>query len=213
MKPSIRMNYLVATPEDTDPRECLPMIVCLHGAGERGLDRKGITVHGIPSMLDKGLPVRAIILAPQVPDLSHVWNNLADETFELIQLTAKEYSADPDRISITGLSMGGYGTWELGIMHSEYFSAMAPIAGGGMPWRAGLLGNIPVRTWHGEDDDVVPIGSTQQMVDALRGAGGKAEFEALAGVKHDSWTYAYTKTDVIEWLVSQRRSNRMPTAT
>lgn len=208
IKPTLKMNYIVALPEDYASGEALPMLVFLHGAGERGSDINIIKNHGLPKFFDTGLPVRAVVLAPQVPDFDHVWNNIADETFELIEKTAEEFGVDRNRISLTGISMGGYGTWELGMMHSDYFSALAPICGGGMSWKSGVLRDMPIRTFHGDSDSIVPISATYEMVDAIRRVGGKPQMIILHAVSHESWVYAYESTDLIEWLVSQKRENK-----
>lgn len=208
LKPSVHMNYLIAEPYDRKPNEILPMIVCLHGAGERGDNPQLIKVNGIPKMLDKGLTVRAVILAPQVPDEKHIWNTLCDEAAELIDLIAKENLIDLDRISLTGLSMGGYGTWEIGISYSEKFSALAPICGGGVSWRAGVLKNMPIRAFHGDADTAVPVQCTLEMVDRVKAAGGKPELILLHNVGHDSWTFAYAETNLVEWLAAQDKKLR-----
>lgn len=207
LKPSVTMNYLLAVPEDIKSDEQLPMLVFLHGAGERGTDPQLIKTHGVPKMLDEGLPVRAIILAPQVPDGRHVWNTLADETMELIRYVRDNMNADIDKVSVTGISMGGYGTWELALSYDKEFSAIAPICGGGMSWRGSILKDMPIRAFHGDKDDAVPIEATREMIDNINSQGGNASFLILHGIGHDSWVYAYEQTNVLEWLVScDRRS-------
>ena len=180
------MNYLLAVPEDMKSDERLPMLVFLHGAGERGTDPQLIKKHGVPKMLDDGLPVRAIILAPQVPDERHVWNTLTDETMELIRYVRDDMNADIDKVSVTGISMGGYGTWELALSFDKEFSAIAPICGGGMSWRGSILKNMPIRAFHGDKDDVVPIEATSEMIDNINSQGGNAAFLILHGIGHDS---------------------------
>ena len=206
--PSITMNYLIAEPCDRKEGEALPMIVFLHGAGERGTDPNMIKVNGIPRMLDDGLTVRAIILAPQVPDVRHVWNTLMDQTMELIEKIAKENNADMDKISLTGLSMGGYGTWEIGTSNDKFFSCMAPICGGGMSWRGEILKDMPIRTFHGDKDDIVPVSTTLEMTDSINAAGGSVACMILHNISHSSWIFAYEQTNLIEWLTKQDRKNR-----
>lgn len=202
-KPSVTFNYLLAVPETMEKGESLPMIVCLHGAGERGTDPSLIKVHGIPKYLDGGLSVRAVILAPQITDPRYVWNNYVDELYELIETVADEYTVDRSKIALTGLSMGGFGTWEMGLRFGNYFSALAPICGGGMSWRCEALKNMPIRTFHGDADNTVPLSASVEMVTAVNNRGGNAELTVLPGVGHDSWSYAYEKTDLVEWLVAQ----------
>ncbi len=202
-KTSVVFNYLLAIPQDMAEDERLPLIVFLHGAGERGTDPSIIKAQGLAKMLDAGLPARAIVLAPQITDSRYVWNNYVDELHELIEQIVDEHNIDRSRISLTGLSMGGYGTWEMGVRFGNYFSALAPICGGGMPWRAESLKNIPIRTFHGDADDVVPLSATVEMVDAINRRGGHAELTVLPGVGHHSWVFAYEETDLVEWLVAQ----------
>lgn len=204
--PEIKINYFLAVPEDYTVGEKLPMIVFLHGAGERGDDVNLVLNYALPKLLaQKGLPVRALVLMPQVVDPYRVWNLIAEPAFELIDQIAKENNADPDRISLTGISMGGYGTWELGILHPDYFSALGPICGGGMPWRCDVLTEIPIRAFHGDMDDVVPISASYEMVESVKKHGGHPEFFIEHGVGHECWDYAYEETNLIEWLVSKKR--------
>lgn len=204
----LTMQYLLSYPEDIAVEEHLALIVFLHGAGERGSDLQRVKVHGIPQMLDEGLPVRSVVLAPQLPNNQYVWNNVPHELMALIRQTVERCHADPDRVSVTGLSMGGYGTWEMGLSYPGEFSALAPICGGGMPWRADALKAMPIRAYHGDADDVVPVVNTLQMVDAVQNCGNtEVECILLHGIGHDSWTFAYRHTDLLEWLISQRRKN------
>ena len=208
LKPSVTMNYLLAVPEDKKADEQLPLLVFLHGAGERGTNPQLIKTHGVPKMLDEGLPVRAIILAPQVPDERHVWNTLTDETMELIRYVRDDMNADVDKVSVTGISMGGYGTGELALSYDKEVSAIAPICGGGMSWRGSILKEMPIRAFHGDKDDVVPIEASREMIDNINSQGGDAAFLILHGVGHDSWIFAYEQTNVLEWLVSCDRRNK-----
>ena len=207
--PSITMNYMIAVPEDYDPKEKLPMVTFLHGAGEVGDDPEKIRVNGPPKYVTDGFDVRMILLAPQVPHWRYVWNNLMEQTMELIKKVSLEYNADSDRISLTGLSMGGYGTWDIAASNSDYFSAIAPICGGGMAWRAVCYGDLPIRTFHGQADDVVSVTNTIDMVDAINAIRTeKVDCVLLREVKHLSWDFAYTQTNLIEWLITQDRKNR-----
>ena len=208
--PSFSMNYLLSLPEDYTEGEVLPMIVFLHGAGEVGTTPECLQSTGLMRLIKEGLPVRAVVLAPHLPDRRRVWNNLVDETFELIDKTAKALRVDENRISITGLSMGGYGTWEMGICYKNYFSAMAPICGGALSWRFYELTDMPIRTFHGDVDEIVPISVSYEIVDRINNAGGNVEFTILHNVNHNynCWDYAYGRTDLLTWLVSHDKSAR-----
>ena len=206
--PSFSTNYLLSLPEDYEVGETLPMIVFLHGAGEVGTTPASLQATGLMRLIKDGLPVRAVVLAPHLPNRRRVWNNLVDEIFELIDKTANELNVDKNRISITGLSMGGYGTWEMGICYRDYFSAMAPVCGGGLSWRAPDLVGMPIRTFHGDVDGTVPISVTYEMVNRINAAGGNVSFTILHNVSHNCWDYAYGETNLLEWLVAQDKSKR-----
>lgn len=206
----VQMNYLIHVPADMKKDEKLPLVVFLHGGGEKGGDPAKIMIHGLPRYASRGgLPVRAVILSPQVPEKGD-WNwwLLHEETFELIKKVARKYHVDKDRISMTGLSMGGFGTWVIGTLHPEYFSALAPICGGGMTFSARRLTTTPVRAFHGGKDSVVPLHESQRMVDAVNAAGGKAELIVVSSAGHNSWEFAYEETNLIPWLAAQKRPEK-----
>ena len=201
----IQMNVMVSVPADFTADEQLPMMVFLHGAGERGNDPELLSIHGLLKYTRKGdFPVRAVVVSPQVPNEYLTWSHLWAETFDLIRQMEKEYHADSKRITLTGISMGGFGTWEIGMMHVDYFAAIAPICGGGMSWRAPILVNTPVWAFHGDADDTVEPCLSQVMVDAINREGGKAKLTIFHGVQHNSWAPAYEDTKLIEWLYAQK---------
>ena len=150
MSSEVNFGATVTTPTGFDPeKESLPMIVFLHGAGERGEDLSIVNKVGLPKYFTadpdyKGL--RVITLSPQCPDYT-VWNDVSLQLFQFILKAAKAYNADMDRISVTGLSMGGFGTWEMVISHPDFFSAAAPICGGGMDWRIPSFLPTPIRAF------------------------------------------------------------------
>lgn len=199
------MGYYIYTPQKS---EKLPLIVFLHGAGERGngtTELEKVKTHGLPKYLNSGKEYPAIVLAPQCPE-GRVWNNLIFALKELIDTVIENYNVDTDKISITGISMGGFGTWEMGISYPELFSAMAPICGGGLSWRCDRVKNIPIWAFHGDSDTVVPLKNSVEMVDSVNSVGGKAKLTIFHNVAHNSWEEAYTASNVIEWLLSQKKS-------
>lgn len=200
-------SYLLSLPENFDKeKERLPMIVFLHGAGERGDWPQMLTANGIPKITQETSPVRAIIFSPQCLP-GRIWNTQVYPLKELIDEIAAEYNADPDRISVTGLSMGGFGTWEMGLSFPDAFSALAPICGGGTSWRCDLL-KMPIRAFHGTDDQTVPVRNSIEMVDAVKANGGNADLVLYHMVGHDCWTRTYEQTDIIEWLIQQKRKQK-----
>jgi predicted peptidase len=119
---------------------------------------------------------------------------------------ADEMNADPNRITITGLSMGGFGTWEMICAYPDLFAAAGPICGGGVPWRLlGLTHFPPIRTFHGDADDAVPIQFSYNMVNGVSALGGDVEFTVYPGVPHNCWTRTYEETDLIEWLANAKK--------
>ncbi len=194
-----KLNYIVYTPNVF--REGLPMIVFLHGAGERGKKIENLKRHGIPKLISEGREYDAVILVPQCHE-NRVWNNVVDELMLVIDSVAEIYQVDSKRISITGGSMGGFGTWEMGMTFPDTFSAIGPVCGGGLSWRASNLVNTPVYAYHGAQDDIVPIAYSQLMVDAVNAAGGSAVFEVFEEQGHnDAIDRAYRETDLIEKLM------------
>ena len=204
------LPYILTAPTDWDPtKESLPMIVFLHGAGERGEDPAPLLdFYGIPRLFSEDPDyhgLRVITLSPQCPN-GFVWNNLTLEVCELIDTVAEECAIDRQAITITGCSMGGFGTWEMICAYPDLFAAAAPICGGGLSWRAPEIKALPIRAFHGGVDSVVPLVCSEMMVNAVNKAGGTATLTVFDGVDHNSWIQTYRDTDVIEWLAAQRRS-------
>lgn len=206
----ISLNYRVYAPEKT---ALLPLLIYLHGAGERGdtpdkLDH--IMRHGIPKLISEGREIPAVVLCPQCPT-DAVWDNVVFALGTLIRQVAAEYGILPDRILLTGSSMGGYGTFATALAHPTLFAAIAPISGGNMSWRSSNLKTTPVYAVHGKEDTLVPPVCSELMVNAVNATGGKAKLLLLEGQGHnDAIDYAYRHTDVIEWLLSMRRTDFTP---
>ena len=204
------MNYRVYVPKETKE---LPLLVYLHGAGERGdtpdkIDH--ILRHGIPKLINEGREFPAVVLCPQCPT-NAVWDNIVFEVKALIDTVAREYAILPDRILLTGSSMGGYGTFAMALAFPSFFAAIAPVSGGNMSWRASNLKTTPVIAAHGACDTLVPPVCSELMVDAVNAAGGKAELLLLDGMGHnDAIDYAYRQTDLIDRLLAYRRTDFTP---
>ena len=206
---SIKLKTLVTMPPDFDPaKESLPMIVFLHGAGERGdnldlVHQIGLAKYFVEDPCYHGL--RVITVSPQCPsDL--FWSAMPREIYQVIEEAVTRYNVDRDRISITGLSMGGFGTWEMLCTYPDLFAAAAPVCGGGISWRVPWNLKCPVRVFHGDADDAVPLVYSQLMTDTVNRHGGSAKLTIFHGVEHDSWVPAYEETNLIEWLANAKRS-------
>ena len=199
-----RMNYAVAFPSDyTD----LPLLIYLHGAGERGRNFEHVYRHGIPKLIQEGWNMNAVVLIPQCP-AAFIWNNMVKELKCLIDDVMREYKIRKDRVVLTGSSMGGYGAWEMGMCYPEMFAAIAPVAGGGVVWRTGKLRKTPVLAYHGDKDSIVPISQSEIMVECANRYGGDAQLHILKGKEHeDGIDYAYRETDLIDRLLSYRKTD------
>ncbi len=205
---SLRMNYLVFAPEKTSAE--LPLILFLHGAGERGSRVEHVCRHGIPKLIRAGAELPAVVLCPQCHE-AFVWNNLVEEVKALTDRVAAEYAVKPDRITVTGPSMGGFGTWEMAMTYPDFFAAAAPVSGGGLSWRASNLATTPIFAYHGSADVDVPPIYSRLMVDAVNAHGGRAELHILEGRAHgDGIDFAYEKTDLIARLLAARRTDFTP---
>jgi predicted peptidase len=198
------MNYAVAFPDDTKD---LPLLIYLHGAGERGKNFDHVYRHGIPKLIKEGKEFPVVVLFPQCP-AGFIWNNMVKELKSLIDSVMEEYGIQKDRVVLTGSSMGGYGTWETAMCYPETFAAIAPVAGGGVCWRTSKLKNLAILAYHGTEDSVVPISQSEVMVQFAKDFGGQAELNRLDGLGHnDGIDFAYRETDLINRLISYRKKN------
>ena len=202
--PSWIFPFVAYTPEQSEGK--LPLVIQLHGAGERGAgqeDLKLVDIHGFSALLQKQ-DFPCITVMPQCPKDSF-WAARVESIIEFVAQLKAYFPVDESRVFLTGLSMGGFGTWDMACTYPNLFSAAAPICGGGLTWRAGLLKDLPIRAFHGDADTCVPLCNSEAMVEAVNLCGGHAELTIFPGVDHNSWTPAYCDTDVIPWLVSQTR--------
>lgn len=187
-----------------------PLIVFLHGRGERGDDLAQVTQHGLARKLEAGFELPAIAAAPQCPAHSD-WTLHDDAILALIDDLCSSYHIDQQRIYLTGLSMGGRGTWRLAAEHAERFAAIVPICGrrpDGVRSAedAERLCTLPVWVFHGAQDQVVPIEESDAMVAALRAYGADVRYTIYPDAGHDSWTRAYDEPELYTWLLRQRRT-------
>lgn len=209
----IKLGFLLDLPGDYDAEgdKKWPMMLFLHGAGERGSDLSMVAKHGPPRLA----PARNgtfpfILVSPQCPS-GERWEPSA--LVQLVDHIASKYAVDTKRIYVTGLSMGGYGTWALITNHPEKFAAAAPICGGGDPisillansQRRGQIASLPIWNFHGLKDDVVLPQRSEVMVEAISNIGGKIRYTAYPDAGHDSWTETYNNPDLYTWFLSHSR--------
>lgn len=206
-----RLSYLLFLPEGygLDPDQRWPMILFLHGAGERGNDLNLVKKHGIPKVAERRPGFPFVCVSPQCPADSW-WSEQREVLIALLDHVLAEYRVDPQRVYLTGLSMGGFGTWDLATRYPEYFAAIAPICGGGpahfgFPQRVAALKEVPVWAFHGAKDPVVPVEESIKLVDALKGYGGDARLTIYPEAGHDSWTATYDNQELYDWFLSHRK--------
>jgi predicted peptidase len=206
IKVRARIDYLLFLPDGYEKStEKFPLMLFLHGAGESGSDLAKVKVHGPPKIVETKKDFPFIVVSPQSPGRGwdpNVLNALIDEA-------AEKYRVDKDRIYLTGLSMGGYGTWALATAYPDRFAAIAPICGGGNPVEASKLKDMPIWCFHGAKDNVVPLERSKEMVEAVERAGNKqVKFTIYPEATHDSWTETYNNQEFYDWLLKQNRKNR-----
>jgi len=203
---TLKCRYLLYLPKDySGKQQRWPLILFLHGAGERGDNLDLVKKHGPPKLIEQGKQFPFIVLSPQCPAdqwwSSEVLINLLDEM-------VGAYKVDTERIYLTGLSMGGFGTWDLASLYPERFAAIAPICGGGRRYVADRLKDVPVWAFHGGKDPVVPLKESEEMVKAVKAAGGDAKLTVYPDAYHDSWTAAYDNPELYDWFLSHHKSTK-----
>lgn len=224
--PPLPFHYRLLRPETIEPGKRYPLVLFLHGAGERCSDNTSQLKY-LPTWLAEP-PLRqqfpCFVVAPQCR-AEHRWSPFdwsdktssplaAEPTADLaaaiaaLDAVCQEEPIDESRIYLTGLSMGGYGSWELAARQPERFAAVVPICGGGDEAQAAKIAHLPIWCFHGAADQVVPVERSRSMIAAIKAAGGSPKYSELPGVGHDSWTPAYLDSGLLEWLFAQRRSGR-----
>lgn len=204
-----RLDYLVHVPPGVAPDGGWPLVLFLHGAGERGRDLELVKREGLPRVVEHGHGASFVAVAPQCPT-GATWQPHARTLLALLDHLLATRPIDAARVYLTGISMGGYGTWALAVSNPGRFAAIVPICGGGLrslgfPERVRELAHLPVWAFHGALDDIVPLDESRRLVDALTAAGGDARLTVYPDLGHDSWTRAYADPALFEWLLSQRR--------
>jgi predicted peptidase len=199
--------YLLYLPAERAPRAKAPTMLFLHGRGESRGPLSIVAKWGPPRMAARGDDLPYIIVSPQCPAETR-WTAPEQQAavIELLDHIVEKFSGDPARLYLTGLSMGGYGTWKLAALHAEKFAAAAPVCGGGDPADAAKLKEIPLWVWHGTEDDPVPYSKSVEMVEAIEKAGGdKVRFTTLKHVGHNCWSAAYATPELYSWFASHSR--------
>ena len=220
------MPYRYYAPENYSKEYAYPVVLFLHGAGERGTDNEAPLIHVLQDWFnDTESPIyQSIIIVPQCPEgeqwVNTPWENgsydsdavgesdAIKEALSILDKICEKESVNPDRIYVAGLSMGGYGTWNLLMNHSDIFAAGMPICGGADPSKANILKDLAIYTFHGDRDSVVPVAGTREVVAAIQNAGGtKIFYEEVPNVDHNVWTHAASRGDILRQMFEQRKNN------
>ncbi|MGC4005012.1 MAG: dienelactone hydrolase family protein [Pirellulales bacterium] len=217
-------QYRLLKPVKIEAGKTYPVVLFLHGAGERGNDDKA-QLKFFPTWMaeDKNREkYPCFVIAPQCRTgkkwADTDWSKktgepMTDKPSDQMQVALAALDSvietqpvDKSRLYLTGLSMGGYGSWDLAARQPDRFAAVVPICGGGDPKQAAKLTKLPIWAWHGDKDPAVPVGRSREMIEAIKAAGGEPKYTELPGVSHDSWTAAYNGPDnVLGWLFEQKK--------
>ena len=223
--------YVLYLPANYDESKSYPVLLLLHGAGERGNDNELQLFHAVDELYEtrQALMDECIFLVPQCPNdeqwVDWPWTNgnySVDEipeskalstVMKLLNKILADYAADTNRVYIMGISMGGFGTWDALVRHESTFAAGVPLCGGGDPSKVDILKEIPIWCVHGNADTAVPFAGTEEMYNTIVSAGGeRITFEPMDGMGHNIWDYATTNGDLIDWLFTQNLELRYPPA-
>jgi predicted peptidase len=207
-----KMDYLHYLPEEyvvggDSGEENWPLMLFLHGRGESNGPLSLVAKWGPPQLVARGDSLPYILVSPQCPR-EESWSEEGQQAalVKLLDHVTQAYRVNTDRLYLTGLSMGGYGSWRLAADHPERFAAVVPVCGGGDPDDADVLKSLPIWVWHGDEDGAVPFTRSVEMVEAIRAAGGESiRFTTLEGVGHNSWSAAYATPELYDWLDRQSR--------
>ncbi len=219
----VDFSYRLLKPAEVKPGLKYPLVIFLHGAGERGDDNLAQLKYLPAWMAEQGARGKfpCYVLAPQCRNdekwVDIAWSDLKSTpqkpqptvdmlgAIAAIEETLRREAVDPQRIYLTGLSMGGYGSWDLAARMPERFAAVIPICGGGDEATAGKIKSLPIWCFHGDADQAVPVERSRTIIAAIRAAGGEPKYSELAGVGHDSWTPAYRDPAVLDWFFAQKK--------
>lgn len=196
----VTLNYLLHLPPSINNGAMHPLIVYLHGSGKRGSDPNLIKTNGLPKILEDQPDFPFVVLSPQCPTNRH-WVFLAVEFYALLNDILNRYPVDSLRVYLTGLSMGGTGTWHFAAHAQGYFAAIAPLCADGYRRLAERLTHTPIWAFHGELDDVVPVERTKTLVETVNQLGGEARLTTYPDLKHEIDAVTYANPDLYTWFL------------
>ena len=200
-------HYITYLPQcyDSSKHKHWPLIIYLHGKSACGNDLSKVRRYGLPFFTDRGMQLNAIALSPQCPDGKN-WGS-EDWLNPFLKEVNRKYRVDTTRIYLTGMSLGGFGTWELAIRYPGRFAAIAPLCGGGKPQQVCAIKDVPIWVFHGDQDEQVPISRSEEMVNALRKCGGNPKFTVLKGFPHDIHK-TYGDESLYKWMLQYSLNSR-----
>lgn len=220
-------RYRVFVPDGWTSKRAWPVVLFLHGAGERGNDNRKQLSQGLPPWLDKhASEFPAVVVIPQVPENTYWTGDAERAAMQALDASIAEFHGDRNRLYLTGLSMGGYGAWEIAKDHPDMFAAAAIICGGLLParpdspshvdglpaqadpyaWMAERIGKLPVWIFHGSDDPVIPPAGSRAMHAALQQRGVEVRYTEFPGVGHAAWVPAYETPGLWPWMFSHAKT-------
>jgi predicted peptidase len=203
-----KLPFLMRVPKEPAPGSGYPLLLFLHGSGERGHDNKKQLKHDPTQLAPKEVFEKnpMIVVAPQCPADQWWSGKTLESAIQLVKDLQKELPVNPRQIYITGLSMGGFGTWSALAMEPDLFAAAIPICGGGNPKSVDKFSKVPIWAFHGDADPIVKVEGTRAMIEALKNAGGTPKYTEYPGVQHDAWTRTYKDPELYQWLLAQKKS-------
>jgi predicted peptidase len=209
----VASKYVVFVPHDYSANRPPPVILFLHGGGEAGTDgRKQTTVGLGPAVRAREQTFPFVVVFPQaqdcVPATFATWlpgQPDAERALAILAAVEQEFHTDPTRVFLTGISVGGFGTWQMAAADPHRWAAIVPVCGHVPRTKVATLKDVPCWYFVGADDDVTPVQSARDMVAALKEAGGRPRFTEFAGVGHNCWDRAYDTDELYDWLPRQSR--------
>ena len=198
--------YVKYLPKNFNEGEKYPLVFFLHGAGERGDDPDVAVRHGYMKYVrEEGRQYPFIFIAPQCPKRKY-WGCYTESLLAFLDYVCETLPIDRTRIYLTGLSMGGTGSWMLAMADPDRFAAVVPICGSGICWNAECLKNLPIYAYHGDADPVVPVHESVSMVSQVNKKGGNAQLKILSGVGHNAWEIAYQDDELLNWMLKHKQT-------
>jgi len=205
---TLDLDYLLYLPEGYSADKKYPLVLFLHGAGERGNNLEKVKIWGPPKLVQNGKKFPFILVSPQCPK-NVWWDSKMLDLYALLKQIKQEYSVDHNRVYLTGLSMGGYGSWEMAISYPEEFAAVIPLCGGVLRKRMlNKIKDIPIWTFHGEKDMSVLLSETTDAVKILKDMGSDIKVTIYSDLEHQIQSRTYDNPEVYKWMLAQNRKNR-----